>query len=132
MIEDVFKPFFDQYKNDTKKSTLTYVVTSRDRKGGAGNPHATPGNAMDLTLRTNGQYSAIKEYNDLLKYMFDNWQYRAGMDNTPNKTRPDFPGNVHIHIDLGMVMPPKQTMPFFFIEDNGVFQKRITNKNQIV
>lgn len=108
-----------------KKPSLRYVVTSKDRPDDPnGSPHKIPGNAMDLTLRTGKDYSGMKEYKDLMKYMFDNWQYRAGADLTPSN------GNVHIHLDMGLTQATK--MPYFFVEDSGRFIKQIKSKEEIV
>lgn len=118
MIEQIFEAFFKMYNRDN----LAYVVTSRDRGGNKKtNPHAIPGNALDFTLRRFGSYAPIKEYNDLFAYMLENWPYRAGIDNTY--------GNIHIHIDLGQTRTTD--IPYFFKEDNGKFQYRITERGQI-
>lgn len=124
MIGNIFQSFFEQYKKDTARPSLRYVVTSTDRKGNPDtNPHAVPGNAIDVTLRTGKEYAPISEYNELFAYMMDNWPYRAGIDNTW--------GNIHIHIDLGRVLPSGQKMPYFFKEDNQKWLYAITDKKQI-
>lgn len=103
---------------------FSYVVTSLYRKGNPEtNPHAIEGNAMDFTLRWKGSYAQISYYNELFKDMFYGWPFRAGIDNTY--------GNIHIHIDLGNTRPDNQVLPYFFKEDNGKFQYRITHPNQI-
>lgn len=123
-IEDEFKKIFDYYKSVTGKSTLSYVVTSRNRQGNINsNPHAWPENALDFTLRTSRDYSGIKEYNDLFKFMMKSWSYRAGIDNTT--------GNIHIHIDLGQNRPTGQTMPYFFKEDDGKFRYQIKTEADV-
>ena len=122
MITPIFKKFFDDYKIHSHRIYLRYVITSTDRPNDpVGSPHKMPGNAIDFTLRNYEHYSGINEYNDLFAYMFDNWDYRAGIDNTE--------GNVHIHIDLGLTQVTD--MPYFFKEDGGVFKYRIKNKSQI-
>jgi hypothetical protein len=124
MIGNIFPDFFEKYKTATGKSALRYVVTSSDRPGDpAGSPHRETGNALDITLRLRGEYAPISEYNELFAYMMDNWNYRAGIDNTW--------GNIHIHIDLGRVFPKGQVMPYFFKEDNQKWICQIKNKNQI-
>lgn len=125
MVKDEFDKMFNKYKAEKKKDRLSYVVTSGTRSNDPdGSPHKIPGNAMDFTLRTSGQYSTIKEYNDLFKYMMDNWFFRAGIDNTE--------GNIHIHIDLGLVMPKGQVMPFFFKEDGGRYQWQIKTEADLL
>ena len=139
-VEEIFSNYFMAYCEETGKKKLRYVVTSRDRKGNvASNPHALPGNAIDFTLRSgpgDKDYSPITEYNNLFAHMMNHWPFRAGIDNTPHRTRKDFPGNVHIHIDLGENRPvyesgERQAMPYFFKEDNGKFQYQIIRKEQI-
>lgn len=120
-IKKIFKKFFEEYKIETGKGHLSYVTTSTYRRGSKTNPHAIRGNAIDFTLRTNGSYSTIFEYNEIFKYMIDNWPYRAGIDNTW--------GNIHIHIDLGKTKVTD--MPFFFKEDNQRFLYRITNHSEV-
>jgi len=118
MIKDEFKKLFSCYVEKHDKKNLTYVITSTDRSGNPKtNPHAIKGNAMDFTLRTGGAYSTIKEYNDLFMFLMFEWPYRAGIDNTE--------GNIHIHLDLGKVLPDGQFMPFFFKENGGKFQWQI-------
>jgi len=124
MIGNIFPDFFEKYKKESGKNALRYVVTSTDRQGNpATNPHAVPGNAMDITLRIRKEYAPVSEYNDLFAYMMDNWNYRAGIDNTW--------GNIHIHIDLGKVAPVGQVLPYFFKEDNQKWICQIKDKNQI-
>lgn len=120
----IFGNFFKQYLYENAKSNLSFVVTSSYRKGNPNtNPHAIEGNAIDITLRKCGDYAAIKEYNKLFEYMFDNWPFRAGIDNTW--------GNIHIHIDLGQNRPSGQNMPYFFKEDDGRWKYQIKEKGQI-
>ena len=131
-VEEIFDKYFSDYKIRKNKPALRYVVTSRDRQGNAlTNPHAKPGNAMDCTLRIGNEYAPITEYDKLLGDMIDNWPYRAGIDRTPHKTQGNFPGNVHVHSDLGEVKPSGQSLPFFFIEDNGVFVKAVKKISDI-
>jgi hypothetical protein len=121
-VEPIFQIFFNEYKILTKKKNLDYVITSRYRLGNPlTNPHSIRNNAIDFTLRLNGDYAPIKEYNQLFAHMMDNWFYRAGIDNTW--------GNIHVHIDLGRTRNAKT--PYFFKEDNGKFLKRITDKSEI-
>lgn len=121
-IKEVFDEFFKKYKQDMGKQYLTYVQTSGDRPNDPnGSPHKIAGNAIDFTLRTNGQYSGMNEYHDLFEYMIDYWPYRAGIDNTPQN------GNVHIHLDMGATKITP--IPYFFIEDSGRFQKSISKKS---
>ncbi len=129
MIQEKFKKLFDEYTESAGKKGLTYVITSTNRKGNAAsNPHALPGNAMDLTLRVRGEYAPIKEYNALIVYMLSHWPYRAGLDNTPHQTKPGKSGNVHVHVDLGQNRKKGQAMPYFFIEDNEVFLRQVKSE----
>lgn len=132
-VTEIFADFFEDYKEDTGKSALKYVVTCTDRPGDPeGSPHKLLGNAVDLTLRWRGDYAPIKEYNALIIYALDNWPYRMGLDNTPQPTIPGGKGNVHIHVDLGRTPIAKKTgMPYFFIEDNGVFQRQIIDPEDV-
>lgn len=119
-IVEEFDELFKEYSKD--RPYLSIRVTCLDRpKDPFGSPHKKPGNAMDFTLRTNRDYSPIKEYNDLMLYMIKNWPYRAGVDNTPAD------GNVHIHIDLGQ--GSKTGVPYFFIENNGKWVKEATTED---
>lgn len=128
-IDSVFKDFFDRYKKETGKDYLSIVKTSGYREGDKSkNPHAIMGNAMDFTLRSYGKYSGVNEYNDLFAYMFENWKFRAGIDNT---WIGEEKGNVHIHIDLGRNRPGGQDMPFFFKENHGKYTGRITSVEAI-
>jgi hypothetical protein len=128
-IQEIFEHFFAEYKNDSGKDSLTYVITSTDRPGNPkNNPHALPGNAMDLTLRTDGKYAHIKEYNELFKHIMFNWPFRAGIDNTWVGEKI---GNVHIHIDLGENRPEGQELPYFFKENHGKFINQIIEVSQI-
>lgn len=117
-IKEEFEKIFSQYKEEHDKEALERVVTSTYRNGNPrANPHAVRDNAEDFTLRWRGDYAPISMYNHLMEYLMVNWPYRAGVDNTI--------GNIHIHIDLGKVKPEKQKLPFFFLEDDGKFQKQI-------
>lgn len=130
MILNKWTEFFLRYKIDMDQDHLTYVITSDDRFGDPdGSPHAIAGNALDVTLRWRGDYAPIKMYNKLMAYALSNWNYRMGLDNTPHVTKPGGKGNVHIHVDLGRTM--KTEMPFFFIEDNGRFVKRVEREEDI-
>jgi len=122
MIKETFDKFFKQYIKETKKTNLKYVITSSDRQGNSKtNPHAIPGNALDITLRLLNDYAPISEYNQLFAYMLNHWQFRAGIDNTV--------GNIHIHLDLGLTQTTK--LPYFFKEDNQIWQYEITRVEQI-
>lgn len=117
-ILDIWKEFWAGYRAALDKYNLSYVITSGNRpKDPEGSPHKIPGNALDITLRTDGSYAVIKEYHELFCFLIENWPYRAGIDNTPQD------GNVHIHLDLGQTN--KTLMPFFFIENNGRFLKQV-------
>lgn len=120
-ITEIFADFFAKYQHVKFKGAIKYVVTSTDRKGGPTNPHALPGNAMDITLRKNGDYAGIHEYNYLFAYLMEAWPYRAGIDNTT--------GNIHIHLDLGRTN--MTVKPYFFKEDNGKFLHQLTKKEEI-
>jgi len=123
-IQQEFASYFEVYKKGMGKDDLAYVITSTDRQGNKKrNPHAVSGNAMDFTLRIKGDYAPIKEYNDLVAYLFKYWPYRAGVDNTW--------GNIHIHVDLGKVTPPGQELPFFFKEDNEIYVSQIKKVEDI-
>lgn len=131
-IREKFNELFETYIDEKEKRNLSYVITSGDRQGNVNsNPHALHDHAIDLTLRVKKDYAPIREYNELLAYMLDNWPYRAGLDNTPYQTEEGKPGNVHLHVDLGHNRPQGQTLPFFFIEDNGVFQKQVFSTDDI-
>jgi hypothetical protein len=124
MIIKVFTEFFKKYKDERDKPHLEAVITSADREGDPNsNPHALSGNAIDFSLRIKGDYASIYEYNNLFAYMLENWEYRAGIDNTV--------GNIHIHIDLGRNRPGGQEMPYFFKEDDQKWLYEITSKDQI-
>lgn len=129
-IKQIFGDFFAQYVEETGKTYLSYVTTSSYRPGNPKtNPHAIMGNAMDITLRTNKDYSAITEYKELLNYCRKNWKWCAGADLTPQPTIPGGRGNVHIHLDLNGTERAKN--PFFFIEDNGLYQKELKEGDEI-
>lgn len=131
-VEEIFGDFFIQYCEECNKDGLSFKVTSRDRAGDiTSNPHAFPKNAIDITLKQNGNFAIRKEYNGLMKYMFHNWQFRAGLDNTDYVTVEGKHPNVHIHVDLGQNRPKDQDMPYFFIEDNGKWKYQITDAEQI-
>jgi len=49
--------------------------------------------------------------------LMERWKYRAGVDNTF--------GNIHIHVDLGLVKPAKQELPYFLLEDNQKWVKEL-------
>lgn len=124
MIKDIWTLFFIEYIKGSNKNKLRYVITSEYRPGNKkSNPHAISGNALDITLRWDGEYAPIKEYNDLFIYMLGTWPYRAGIDNTH--------GNIHIHLDLGENRPAGQQMPYFFKEDSGKWLYQITDKSQV-
>jgi hypothetical protein len=132
--EEIFTDFFMEYCEIMDKPGLSLRITSRDREGDINpSPHALPGNAIDITLKNNGNFAPIREYNELFKYMIDNWLFRAGIDNTERVTEAGKHPNVHIHVDLGGNRPRnKQTgelqkMPFFFEEDNGRYKRTITS-----
>jgi hypothetical protein len=128
-ITKMFEHLFAEYKFVKDKPDLTYVITSTDRAGNPKtNPHALPGNAMDFTLRTNGKYASITEYNELFLYLMEKWPFRAGIDNTWIGEKV---GNVHIHIDLGEVRPAGQYLPYFFKENHGRFTHQITEADQL-
>jgi len=130
--EEIFTDFFMEYCEVNGKDGLSLRITSRDRDGDpAVNPHAMKGNAIDITLKQNGNFAGIKEYNELFKYMIDNWQFRAGIDNTQYETVKGKHPNVHIHIDLGGNRPKGQGMPFFFEEDNGFYKRQITSADDL-
>lgn len=130
-IKDEFDAYFRMYQKEKFKGGISYVQTSGYRAKPAGTPHSIKDNAMDCTLRSNGDFASIHEYKYLMKWMMDRWPYRMGLDMTPNVTQPGFPGNVHIHLDLGGGRPQGQAMPFFFIEDNGKFQRQVKTKEDI-
>ncbi len=124
MIQQEFDYYYQAYRLGRKKTKLSYVITSTDRKGNPKtNPHAVPGNAMDFTLRIKDDYAPIAEYNELMEFLFKHWPYRAGIDNTW--------GNIHIHVDLGMVLPEGQELPFFFKEDDGKYTAQIKSLEDI-
>lgn len=131
-IKDEFDAYFRLYQKEKHKNGLSYVVTSTYRPTPAGTPHAMKDNAMDCTLRSNGDFAPIHEYKYFMQWMLDRWPYRLGLDMTPNTTKPGVPGNVHIHADLGGNRPQGQAMPFFFIEDNYVFTKKITSREDLI
>jgi len=123
-VETIFGDFFICYCSEKGKDTkLTYVVTSTHRKGGASNPHAMIGNAMDFTLRWRGDYAPIQEYNKLFAGLMLHWPFRAGIDNTY--------GNIHIHIDLGQVLPDGQKLPYFFKEEDSKWLKEIKTEDDL-
>ncbi len=123
-INDEFQKVFEQYKKLAGNQNVNYVVTSTNRQGDPKkNPHAIKDNAMDITLRTRGQYSPISEYNELMAFLIEKWPYRAGVDNTT--------GNIHIHLDLGMLLPKGQKMPYFFLEDGGVWIREVKSKEDL-
>lgn len=120
--EETFMVFFNDYCVKNSIKDLSVKITSRDRQGDPKtNPHAIPGNAIDFVLKKRGDYAPISEYNNLFENMLERWPYRAGIDNTT--------GNIHIHVDLGET--GTTSIPYFFKEDNGKFQYRITKKEQI-
>lgn len=130
MIDIKWNEFFRAYVKEREKHSLRYVITSSDRPHDPeGSPHYIPGNALDLTLRLGKDYAPIHEYNSIMKYALDNWEYRMGLDNTPMPTKPGGKGNVHIHVDLGE--GSKSGRPFFFIEDNGKFVKQVRTVEDI-
>lgn len=117
-VSEEFDKVFEEYKAVHKREHLTYKVTSTFREGNPKtNPHSVLDNAMDLTLRWRGDYAPIPMYNHLMEYLMEQWPYRAGVDNTF--------GNIHIHIDLGLVKPEKQELPYFFLEDNQKWVKEL-------
>lgn len=123
-IQEEFETYWLNYMAGVKNPRLEYKITSTDREGNSKtNPHALKGNAMDISLRYKGDYAAISWYNSLFEWLFKNWPYRAGIDNTE--------GNIHIHLDLGKVIPDGQKLPFFFKEDGGKFLYQITKPEQI-
>jgi hypothetical protein len=124
MIGKIFPKFFEDYKKDTNRNYLRYVITSTNRPDDpTGSPHKIIGNAMDFTLRNNNIYSGMNEYKDLFRYMVVNWPYRAGADLT------DKDGNVHIHIDLGQ--NHATGMPYFFEENGGKLIREIKSADEI-
>jgi len=124
-IEEIFSNFFMAYcENTGKKESLRYVVTSTLREGRWNNPHSHPGNAMDITLRWNGDYAQIKEYNQLFEAILFCWPFRAGIDNTW--------GNIHIHLDLGESRPEGQDLPYFFKEEDGKWLKGVKSITDIL
>jgi len=117
-IEEIFSNFFMDYcERADKREVLRYVITSTLREGSSKNPHAMPGNAMDITLRLRGDYASITAYNELFIEIMAFWPFRAGIDNTR--------GNIHIHLDLGQVKPARQSLPYFFKEDGGKWQAEL-------
>lgn len=130
--EEIFTDFFIDYCRVKEKPELKFVVTSRDRDGDRkSNPHAFPGNAIDIILKNGTRYAPTTEYNDLFRYMVEIWPFRAGIDNTEYETKKGKHPNVHIHIDLGQNRPAEQELPFFFIEDNEAFQKQVREASEV-
>ncbi len=121
-IKDEFDAYFKMYQREKFKNEISYKITSTDRpKDPQGSPHRIPGNALDFSLRKNGDFAGIHEYNYLFAWLLDRWPYRAGIDNTT--------GNIHIHLDLGETKVT--VMPYFFKEDDGKFKYQIKSKEQI-
>lgn len=128
---ELFTDYFHKYKASQGKIYLTFDVTCGDKpEHGAGWPHGVAGNAIDIILRVNGDYSGIAEYNQLFAHMLHNWPYRAGLDNTYWETVKGEHPNVHIHIDLNRHQPAGK-MPFFFIEDGGRYQREVVKESEI-
>lgn len=124
MIKQIFANTFIDYCNQKDIRGFEYKITSADRDGDRNlNPHALPGNALDVSFRYRKDYAPIFMYNDFFKWLMSNWPYRAGIDNTT--------GNIHIHLDLGGNRPEHQAMPYFFKEDNGKFQFQIKSEKDI-
>lgn len=133
MIFGTFNDVFEQFlEKNNAKGALTFIVTSRDRPNDpAGTPHKFPGNAMDFSLRYNGDYAGISWYNSLFAFLLNEWRFRAGIDNTPKPTAPGKRGNVHIHVDMGLTRPEGQALPYFFKEEDGKFVKEVKTLGDI-
>lgn len=124
MIKPLFANLFYDYCQKKDIRGLEYKITSSDRDGDIKtNPHALPGNAMDISLRYRHDYAPVFMYNELFRWLMKTWPYRAGIDNTT--------GNIHIHLDMGGNRPEHQKMPFFFKEDNGKYQFQIKTEKDI-